>query len=296
MGFYPVHSLIDEAKRHGVAILSVDVNRSDWDCTLEEVDSRRALRMGLRLTRSLHEDSGRALALERQRGGPFRGLRDFMNRVPLRSDSLHTLARADAFVAFGRDSRHLLWELLEHELLLRRDSTQGDQLGLFSLINTDDPQAPRSGLFDAMSPLDRVQADYETLGASHRAHPMQALRWQFKKLPRKTSREVKQGKTNDYITAAGLVLIRQRPPTAKGVVFATLEDEHGFLDLVLHKPVYERTREVFMRQCFLIVSGSLQRDLNTVSVLVRQVHPIWADPSDAPSLAQKVDTRTYFQG
>ncbi|MCC7440008.1 MAG: PHP domain-containing protein [Bdellovibrionales bacterium] len=297
MGFYPAHTLLDDAKRHGVPVLPLDINRSDWDCTLEEADGRRSIRMGLRLARTLGESSGRALVEERRRAGPFQGVRDFMNRVPLRSNSLHALARGDAFAPFGADARHALWQVLEHELLLGGDAAGAPkQLNLFSLLGAESSSSPAAGVFPPIAPLDQIQMDYEILGASHRAHPMQALRWRFKNLPRATSREVREAKAGQYVQAAGLVLIRQRPPTARGMVFATLEDEHGFLDLALQPQVYERTREVFMNQCFLVMSGTLQRDRHTVSVLVRQIRPIWADLAEAPAIARRVDTRTYFHG
>lgn len=125
--------------------------------------------------------------------------------------------------------------------------------------------------------FDIIQNDYNAFSLSTHGHPMQEMRKRFARIPKTTSQMLKTTKSGSKISISGLILVRQKPPTAKGVCFATLEDEFGFIDLVLWKNIFEKYKEVFLQHCFITVSGILQRDLNTINVLVDVVRPIWGE-------------------
>jgi error-prone DNA polymerase len=252
MGFYSVHTILDDAKRHGVELRPVHPDRSEWDCALED----GAIRLGWRVVHGMARAEADALVAAR----PFRDLTDFLSRTRLRSNVLHTLAMGDAFACFGLDQRHALWEILAYDR----------QPNLFS--KTAGPR--QLGLFQPLDAAGSIEADYRSFGLSVRGHPMQALRARFGRLPGLSSPEIRAARAGRTVEACGLIIVRQRPHTAKGVVFATLEDEHGFIDLILHKPVFEKFHEVFTTHPLLVARGRVQRDGDAVSILVGHVRSI----------------------
>ncbi|MCM2322656.1 MAG: PHP domain-containing protein [Oligoflexia bacterium] len=264
MGFYSPHTIIEDAARHGVKILPLHPNRSDWDCTLEA----GALRVGLRVVRGLGEAAARRVVEERGRA-PFRNLSDFLSRTELGFGVLQALAMGEAFACFGFDQRQALWEILAGRALAGSAVPAPDaQLELFA--GTPDREAPR--LFAPLTDYQAIQSDYRSYGLSVRGHPMGALRALLgKRIPPTTTQAAKQVVTGRYLRLAGLVIVRQRPPTAKGTVFATLEDETGFLDLLLHKEVHERYGEIFAESPFILVAGEIQRDGNSVNLIVKKL-------------------------
>ena len=289
MGFYSNYTLIEDVRRHGVQVLAVHPNLSEWDCiaVTDAPGEPGTIQLGWKVVKGLGEAQARELIDERKRE-PFRSLRDFLNRSKLRRDLLHQLAIGDAFKCFGFDQRHSLWEILEHDLS-SRPSPDG-QLSLFTALDSASEAlsetAPETALeassgppplFEPMEPYTEIRADYSTYGLSVRGHPMGALRTSglAHRLPEATSREVRARKHGTKIESVGMIIVRQRPPTAHGTTFATLEDEHGFLDLILHRGVYERFRELFDQHSFLIVHGSVQREGHSISVLVQRLEPIF---------------------
>ncbi|MBI3557021.1 MAG: error-prone DNA polymerase [Deltaproteobacteria bacterium] len=228
------------------------------------------LQLGLRIASGLSRHDGDALLAERAKR-TFDGLADFLARVRLPPNVLHRLAMGDAFLPFGFDQRHALWEILAHEALTRPDPT--GQLNLFSGVSIQE----QAGIFAQLDESQAIRADYDTYRLSTRGHPMTALRAQMPHLPRLTTEQAKQSPNGRMVTFAGLTIVRQRPPTAAGTVFATLEDDAGFLDLVLHKDTHEKYRELFATQSFMLVRGLIQRDGYSVSMLVRSLKPIWKD-------------------
>ena len=127
-----------------------------------------------------------------------------------------------------------------------------------------------------MSGFQRVQEEYEAFSLSTYAHPMKALREQLP-LPKLTTEGAKKLGNGARIRIAGLVLVRQRPPTAKGFTFSTLEDEHGFLDIAITPDLWEKVKPVFLENCFLDVSGKLQRETNSYSLLVSSIRSVWGE-------------------
>ena len=266
MGFYSTHTLVDDAKRHGVRVLPVHPNISDWNC---RIDEQGVLRLGWCVANGLSQTEAEAIIQERTQR-PFTSLRNFMARVRIRQNVLHSLVMGDAFACFGVDQRHALWDVLEYELSSKPEAA--GQLNLFS----NAPSFSQTGLFQPalfkpMDDLENIQADYGSFNLSARGHPMRAIRARLPHLPRTTSIQAKETPAGRSSSIAGIIIVRQRPPTAKGVTFATLEDEHGFLDLVFHREIFEKYEELFWNQSLLIAHGKIQRDGNSVSMLVREI-------------------------
>ncbi|MEW6055457.1 MAG: error-prone DNA polymerase [Bdellovibrionota bacterium] len=267
MGFYSSNTLINDARRHGVQVLALHPNASEWDCTLEG----KALRIGWRVVKGLGEAEA-ACILEERKKRPFQSLLDFCARVRLKPQVLSRLAMGDAFSCFGFDQRHALWEVLAHEAFLRPDP--GGQFHLFqnALLSQESQGDP---MFAPLDFDEAIRADYASYRLSVRGHPMQALRAKLKNLPKITTSQARRFQHGQLVTIAGLAIIRQRPPTAKGTVFSTLEDEEGFLDLILHKSTHERFRALFDEHTFLVARGVIQRDTHSVSVLVKHLRPVF---------------------
>jgi error-prone DNA polymerase len=276
MGFYSSHSLVDDAKRHGVEVRAVDLNRSEWDCTIEE----GALQLGLRVVSGLARVDADKLIAER-RARPFTSAGDFLARVRLAPLVLQRLAMGDAFAPFGLEQRDALWEILAQAAATRPEPT--GQLDLLAGVPARHARYDASDArarFASLDDYDAIRADYDAYRLSTRGHPMTAVRGKLPGLPKATSQHVRRARHGETVTMAGLVIVRQRPSTAGGTVFAALEDEHGLVDLILHKNTQERYGELFLNHSFLIAKGVAQRDAHSVSVLVRQIRAVWKEPDD----------------
>jgi error-prone DNA polymerase len=265
MGFYSPHTLVEDARHHGVRILPLDPRISNWDCEIED----GALRIGWRVVKGLGKAEADLIIAERERR-PFQNLSDFCSRVRLRPGALQTLALGDAFICFGRDQRHTLWEILSHELTHRPEPS--GQLSLFAGLDSASEKN-----FEPLDDYQAILADYSSFELSARGHPMKALRQKIAGIPRPTSAQAKQAPHGRSLALAGLLIIRQRPPTAAGTVFATLEDEMGFVDLILHKETYEKYADLFSTYSFLVARGMIQRDQNSASLLVKSIRPLLRD-------------------
>ncbi|MBI2711914.1 MAG: PHP domain-containing protein [Bdellovibrio sp.] len=279
MGFYSSHTLVEEAKRQGVIVLPVDPNESDWDCTC---DAQSRLRIGLRVVQGLRQDQAKLLIQERRKER-FKGLADFLSRVHLSRGVLNRLAMGDAFQAFGLSRRQALWEILSGDILKAKDQ----QLSLFSGV-----ESLFSGVnqFRPLSAYESIQSDYESYRLSVQGHPLWGLRQDpvlKKRLPPSTTRTLKEAVAGRRIRLAGLVIVRQRPMTAKGTVFATLEDEFGFGDLIFHEQVYEKYEEVLDQSPFVIVVGRVQRDGEMVNLIVQTVESLFSDEVELQDIATK---------
>lgn len=261
LGFYSNHTLLDDARRHGVAILPIHPNISEWDCTIED----GAIRLGWRCVHGLSEAHAQEM-IQKRNTQPFQSLSDFMWRAPIRKDVLQRAAMAGIFECFGFDQRHALWRVLEHQLIQ----------------SSKDEAQPE--LFPQLETYEAIQQDYNCFGASTRGHPMQALREKLKRrIPQISNIEIKSQPGGRWIKIAGMIIVRQHPQTAKGTVFATLEDQTGFLDLILSKETVEKFWEVFTENAFFIVQGVTQRDGDAFSVSVRHLAPIGIEEVRAPS-------------
>jgi error-prone DNA polymerase len=275
MGFYAPHSLVDDAKLHGVEVLPVHPNHSSWDAEI----TAGKLQLGWRIVQGLH----RAQADQLIAGRPYPSLPDFLRRVPLHRNVLLRIAMGGTFAAFGLSPREALWHVLEHHR--RRSSVQGD---LF--LDGTYEVAPREG--NRFRPLDgfsRIKEEYDAFSLSTHGHPMMALRAQMP-LARFNTRSAKKLPNGTRVTIAGLILVRQRPPTAKGMTFSTIEDEFGFLDMAIPPDIWEEVKAVFLDNCFLELTGKLQREMNSYSLLVSSLRTLWTE--EAPPL--RIEPAQYF--
>jgi error-prone DNA polymerase len=255
MGFYAPAQLVGDAKRHGVAIRPADVNASNWDSTLEpsRCFGGFALRLGLRMVRSLRTDHAERLVAARKDQGPFRSVADLAGRARLPKPALSALASAGAFGSLDLARRPATWEAL----------AAGEAAPLYEdEISETPPPLP------ALSPMEEVAADYHTVGLSLQGHPLQFARELLDR--RGVTPCMKLGETRDgaFVNVAGLVLLRQRPGSAKGITFMTLEDETGQANLVVYQDVWERFRRVARMSSSMLVAGRVQRDTAGTTHLV----------------------------
>ena len=267
MGFYSPATIIGDAIRHGVEVRPICINQSQWDCTLEKISTKHrtqfALRIGLRYVKKLGERERTCIERARQ-DGPFHSLADFVNRTRLDKGSHSILAEAGALACFGQSRRQALWQ----EKALQR--MKSDTL---PLSHTEQPPQ-----FRALSQLDKILWDYNTTSHSTNGHPLQPLRpiLQAKGYPdARTIRTMPNGRRIRY---AGLVICRQRPGTAGGVTFMTLEDETGLVNAVIWKKVFDN-HAVLARACaFLGITGRLQVQQGIVHLVA---DTLWAPDIDS---------------
>ena len=267
MGFYAPAQLIRDAQQHGVEVLPIDVNDSDWDCSLQRSkahpqDSIHSpqLRLGMRLIVGLSEQSAERIRDARQLGR-FSCLEDFTRRTQLNRSVVACLADADAFASFGRDRRQALWESLAQP-------RTPQPLPLFDQLQPgDEGPAP----LPELEPQAMVFADYRTTGLTLRQHPLAFHRQVLQAKRVLTADQLKQVPHNRLVRVAGLVLLRQRPSTAKGITFATLEDETGTANLVLHQAIWERYYTVAKRSPAWVAVGRLEAKYNVIHVVVSKL-------------------------
>jgi len=278
MGFYAPHTLIEDARRHGVPARPVDVQVSDYDCTLEKLETPvtpvsphapreqwLAVRLGMRLVRGLREDAARHLEAERRKRGPFTSLYDLWRRTHLSRADLSRLAAADALRALlpeGASRREALWHV--HAL----PTDEGD---LFARVQPPPEPSPQ---LPALSRRETVLSDYHMTGTSLLAHPMELMRESLRNAGVLDSRQVAKARRGKPVTLAGLAIIRQRPGTAKGMCFITLEDEHGFVNVVITPDVYERYRRTIRTSLFLLVHGKIERAGKVTNVKTSRVEEL----------------------
>ena len=254
MGFYRPEVVVHDAQRHGVRVLPVDANRSDATCRVEE----GGVRLGFRYVKEMGERAVERILDERQRGG-FRSLEDFCLRTGLPDGVVENLVLAGAFDFCGCSRRKLLWRL---GLVAKRSP---GELPL---------EAPDAGVALAeMSPLEEMRCDYSVQEMSTSHHPMQVLRPGLQGEALVRSSELEERHDGEAVRVAGYVVMRQRPPTAKGFAFITMEDEEGMLNIVIRPDVYERYRQVCIFNPVLIVEGVLQKRDGTLNVLADTISP-----------------------
>ena len=286
MGFYSNYTLVEDARRHGITVYPVHPNHSEWDCTILRRPGKKQgeIQLGWKIVRGLGEEEGRTLVEERKQR-PFSGLSDFLARTRIKRDLLYQLAIGDAFRSWQLDQRQALWAILDYDLAARGEP--GGQLDLwaaaqpkFSGENASAVGENVKAIFATMSDYDQIRSDYSTYGLSTRGHPMQALRRRAPSLPQLTSKKVRELPNGTRTRFSGMVIVRQRPSTAGGTPFATLEDEHGLLDLILRKEIHEKTRGLFDEHSFFTVHGQVQRDGYSVSISVDRLEPVLLDEAE----------------
>ncbi len=305
MGFYQPAQLVRDAIEHGVTVRSVDVNYSGYDCRLERshplsVISRQCssianpqspvrnpqsrihnpqswgvsgptLCLGMRLIKGI--SSAKVEGIERaQCERPFVSVADLARRSGASRATLARLAAADAMQSMGLDRREAVWKVL----------ALSDEPPMLRDLEAEEP-APQ---LPKQSTADTVFADYATVGLSLNAHPISLIRDELKRLQVQTARVLKRSRQGKKVKAAGLVLIRQRPSTAKGIVFCTLEDETGTTNLIIRPAIFERYRQVAAGATALLVEGHIQRQGEVVHVQACRIHDLSRALSDLRSVSR----------
>ncbi len=257
MGFYAPAQIVRDARDHGVEVRTVDVNYSDWDCTLEPCGDGFALRLGLRQVGGLAQDAG--LRLMAARDGPFEDVADMKARARLDARAMRLLAAADTMRSMGFDRRQALWQtqaLKDAPALPIFDHAEAAAHG-------PDPETP----LPAMPKAEHVVADYQTLRLSLKAHPLAFYRASLRGQGYAAARDLTGLRHGARVSLAGLVLVRQKPGSAKGVCFITLEDETGVANLVIWPKMFTAYRRTIMSARLLVVHGRVQTDGKVIHVV-----------------------------
>ena len=278
MGFYSSAQLardlyepyIEKFGEWGYEARPADINHSDWHCTLEKIEGKasHALRLGFRLGKGLRQDD-----IERMigaRGDGFASIRDLYRRVGLPVATLKTLADMDAFGSLGLGRRQALWEI---EALESADGCRAaiDDLPLFSRIEAGSIQKEESITLPEMSLGEHVLRDIATTGISLKSTVMKILRPLYAKQGFRSARDLKSAPDGRRVKVVGVVTIRQRPGTASGVVFSTIEDETGAIQLIIWPKVFDKYRRIAMRCRLMAVDGKLQNEQGVIHVVARRL-------------------------
>jgi error-prone DNA polymerase len=298
MGFYPPATLVRDGQRHGVETRPPDVNLSAANCELEAPTRRRrhqdvralpvrpseatsrpadgstphgqwAVRIGLSYITSVGDDDAEAVVAERVRGGPFKTIRELAQRASLSRGGLEALVESGACDSFGLKRRELLWQL---GLVPRSTSVPGSggdqrQLALPLDPTTATPELPDPTVWEQML------ADYRTTNLSVGVHPLELLRPRLQQGVL-SSRELAEVQHGRRVAVAGMVVARQRPSTANGVVFILLEDEFGAFNLIVPPPVYDRFRAVVRGEPLLLARGTFERHDRNENILVTELETL----------------------
>jgi error-prone DNA polymerase len=267
MGFYHPAVLIKDAQRHGLRVLPVDVTRSEWNCTIEE----HALRLGLRYARGLRADAGEAVVAARQ-AGAFEDIADLARRVPqLHGDEMKRLASIGALNSLdAQHRRDALWK-------------SGRAVRAVGPLLASVPEtAPESPLL-AMDIDERLSADYIGTGVTIGRHPMAHRRDQMNELGVTPARDLVQVPAGGLVRVAGNVIVRQRPGTAKGIVFLSIEDDTGICNAVIMPDLFETQRLQILSSSWLLVEGKLQNVDGVIHLLARNVETLEAHSAVPPS-------------
>jgi DNA polymerase III alpha subunit len=274
MGFYSPAVVVNDAKRHGVQVLPVDVNASSWEHDTERIGDQFALRLGLRQVKGIDEAARDRIEAERA-DSPYRSVRDFVARTGLGEQVVERLIVVGAFDWTDAPRRELLWQLRG---TMVDANPERPALGL-----GDDAQRELSRSLPAMSLAERVAADYRELGISSTAHAVELFRERL--AGRGVIPIAEAGKRPDrsQVRLAGLAVSVQHPMTAKNFVFIALEDETGMINVTLRPQVYQAHRAVLHRSPLLVIDGTLQVEDEVLNVVARRLYPVDA----AMSLAKQ---------
>jgi error-prone DNA polymerase len=287
MGFYSSATLIMDAKRRAVQFHSVSIERSDWFCT---INPDHSIQLGLCVVEGISRPPVDILLAQRTRA-PFTSIHDLRRRVPFTSRVLRTLAAIGALENLSPTRRQALWNVLapyHHGDLFPHDSPppatptpppnlpllEISPIGPIGLISSGDPDPPPAPPVPPMTPMEELQADYAGMRLSVARHSMDLLRPQLQGLLRAC--DLPARRDGEHVTVAGAVICRQRPGTAKGFVFVSLEDETGISNIVVAPDFFERHRLLITSEPFLQMSGPLQNQNGVIHIRATHVEPLEA--------------------
>lgn len=305
MGFYQPAQIIGDARKHGVEVRPVDINHSHWDNTLEERSGKyHALRLGFRQIKGCRQENIQLLVSKR--GNGFKTVAD-VRGTGIAAGTLEKLADADAFQSIGLDRRRALWEI----------STLDHLTALFTGLPAIAKGAEDGIQLPEMTASEHVVQDYASISLSLKAHPVSFLRTKLESLHVTPLEGLKSTLPEQALKVAGLVLVRQRPGTSKGVIFMTIEDETGTANIVVFPNIHDRYRREIRQSELIMVEGKLQREGEVIHVIATACFNISkllqsliapglsrsslltlsrADENLAPEALNKQDERTITQG
>jgi len=278
MGFYHPSTIVKDAQRHGLKVLPMDVTKSDWKCSLETVASGQwsvasksenlAVRLGLNYARGLREPAGQALVRERSLAA-FASVHDLARRVPeLRKDELTTLAETGALNAVASENRNIkihrrdaLWQV---ERAVRWSGPLLDEL----------PEIDGESPLAAMTDEERLVADFRATGLTVGPHPMQYRRAEMKRMGIYRASDLAHIPNGRRLRIGGCVIARQRPGTAKGMMFMSLEDETGIANAIVAPDLLQKNRVLLISERFLMIEGILQNQDNVIHIRAEKVSPL----------------------
>ncbi|WP_235919271.1 error-prone DNA polymerase [Aureimonas psammosilenae] len=284
MGFYAPAQIVRDAADHGIEVRPVDVNLSRWDSTLEEygfdparlarrhremaeaIRSRHAVRLGFRRVKGLSEKELRRLVWLRDTSGPFDSVRDLWRRSGLSRAAVTRLADADAFGSLGLSRRDALWaaEALD-------GASASEHLPLFEVAGAQDLQREAESSLPPMPPGEEVINDYRFLALSLKGHPASFVRRGLTARGIRPNANLEDTRSGARVRVSGLVLVRQRPGSAKGVIFMTIEDETGVANIIVWPKLFERLRPVVLGARFVEVTGRMQSDHGVIHVVADEI-------------------------
>jgi error-prone DNA polymerase len=267
MGFYQPAQIVRDAIEHGVEVRPICINASRWDCTLEETQNGGlAVRLGLRMVRKLSELDAARLVIARAEE-PYGSIDEVWRRAQIGPGALSRLAEADAFrPSLGLARREAGWKI---------KGLRDVALPLFDQAKAPELNEPVLAL-KPMTEGREIVEDYGHVGLSLRRHPLALLREELAAQGYRPCQAATSGRDRQFIKTAGLVLVRQMPGTAKGVMFMTLEDDTGVANLVIWKTLYEKQRRVALSAHLLGVEGYIQRDGDVVHLVAYKLHDLGA--------------------
>jgi error-prone DNA polymerase len=269
MGFYAPAQIVRDAREHGVLVRPVDVNASQWDCTLEAASPHAnagplALRLGFRQISGLPKAAVEALVAVRETG--YESPHALWRRAGLNRQALEALADADAFASLGLARREALWAIR---------ALTAPPPPLFAFADVEAPASGPAVTLPVMTLGESVVADYTHLHLSLKAHPLALLRGSFDRLGIVPAARLRQRQTGS-ISVAGLVLVRQRPGSARGVLFLTLEDETGIANIVVWPDLFEQFRQTVLTAGLLRIDGRIQRQGEVIHVVAERIDDLSA--------------------
>lgn len=274
MGFYQPAQIVIDAQKHGVEMLPVDINFSDWDNTLEERNGKYyKVRLGFRQVKGLKEGEMRVLAAGRYPS--YKHIHALLD-AGISTTALDKLADADAFRSIGLDRRQALWEI---------SSLNDRPVGMFQ-GQPSESAAEQPINLPKMSASEHVLQDYSTTSLSLKAHPVSFVRKQLFAGGILSARELQLWPDGTLVRIAGLVLVRQRPGTASGICFITIEDETGSANLVVFQKLFEKYRKEIVRSKLLMVEGKLQREGEVTHVVVKHCYDMSALLTDLSTIKE----------
>lgn len=254
MGFYQPAQIVIDARKHGVEVRPVDINHSDWDNTLEEKSGKYcAMRLGFRQVKGMKQEDMAVLLSARTK--QFNSVHE-LRKIGLTDAALEKLADADAFRSIGLDRRQALWEV----------STKDRPLPVVKEPIEEKPVLPQ------MTLPEHVMHDYASTTLSLKAHPLSFIRDQLSSLRIISAADLQKAKNGDYVKIAGIILIRQRPGTASGICFITIEDETGSANLVVFKDLFDKFRKEILQSTLIMVEGKLQVEGEVIHVVVSKCY------------------------